>query len=231
VATGSHASAVVPRWASELDPSIVQMTAKQYHNPGELPPGDALVVGAGNSGVQIGMEVARTRTTWLAGRDTGRLPRRILHHDVSFWTEALGIMRIDVESSLGRSIVARIGHAGFPVVGISRAGIAASGIRRAPRVEGVEKGKPRLADGRTLDVRSVVWCCGLRPDFSFVDGLSPDEHGFPIHHRGRSEEVDGLFFVGLRFQRRLGSDLLGGVGVDAEEIVRDLAAEASRRAA
>jgi putative flavoprotein involved in K+ transport len=102
-------------------------------------------------------------------------------------------------------------------------------------VEGVERGRPRLADGRVLDVRSVVWCCGLSPDFSFIEGLSTDEHGSPRHARGRAEEIEGLFFMGLRFQSRLGSDLLGGVGRDAEEIthalVTSLGADGRRRAA
>lgn len=235
VATGSHAAAVVPEWASRLDPSILQLTAKRYRNAREIPLGDVLVVGAGNSGVQIAMEIAATRTTWLAGRDTGCLPRRILHHDVSFWMDLLGVMRIDVESALGRSIVARIGHKGFPVVGISRAEIAARGVRRVPCADGVEHGKPRLSDGRILDVRSVVWCCGLSPDLSFIEGLSTDEHDSPRHARGCSEEIDGLYFMGLRFQSRLGSDLLGGVGRDAEEItgaiLTSLGAGGSRRAA
>jgi putative flavoprotein involved in K+ transport len=131
-------------------------------------------------------------------------------------------MRIETSSRIGRAIVQRTEQRGFPIVGISRAQVAASGVRRVARVTGVEGGRPVLADGRRLEVASVVWCCGLAPDLRFIEGLSTDARGYPRHARGRSEQLEGLFFVGLRFQNRLGSDLLGGVGRDAEEICGDL---------
>jgi putative flavoprotein involved in K+ transport len=224
VATGSHATEVVPSFASELEPSIHQATAATYRNPAQLPTGDTLVVGAGNSGVQIAMELAATRPTALAGRDTGRIPRRILGIDVFRWMDHLGLVEWDAQSWAGRRIVAQVVDKGDPVVGLTRRRIEASGVTRVPPVVGVVDGRPQLRDGRLLDVRAVVWCCGIRPDFGWIEGVTVDARGNPKMHRGRSEELEDLYFAGLRFQMRLGSGLVGGVGRDARELAESIAA-------
>lgn len=76
VATGAFQHPNVPAFASRLDPAIAQFHSSAYCHVHQLQEGDALVVRAGNSGAEIALELARTRRTWLAGRDTGRLPKR-----------------------------------------------------------------------------------------------------------------------------------------------------------
>jgi putative flavoprotein involved in K+ transport len=49
-----------------------------------------------------------------------------------------------------------------------------------------------------------------------------DERGYPRHQRGIVREAPGLYFVGLPFQTALSSSLVGGVGADAEYIVRHI---------
>ena len=74
VATGALHRPRIPAFASALDPNILQLHSTQYRNPRQLQDGPALIVGAGNSGAEIAVDVARHRPTWLSGRDTGRLP-------------------------------------------------------------------------------------------------------------------------------------------------------------
>jgi putative flavoprotein involved in K+ transport len=74
VATGAAITPRVPTFAEQLDPAIVQLHSADYRNPGLLRDGAVLVVGAGNSGAEIALELAPTHHTWLAGRDTGRIP-------------------------------------------------------------------------------------------------------------------------------------------------------------
>src|SRR5688572_13780250 len=50
VAMSSYQKPVAPAFAKELDPAIVQIHSVDYRNPSQLPPGDVLIVGAGNSG-------------------------------------------------------------------------------------------------------------------------------------------------------------------------------------
>src|SRR6266540_180115 len=65
-----------PDLASDLDRRIVQLHAAEYKNPRQLQEGDVLVVGAGNSGAEIAIEVARTHKVILSGPSTGAIPFR-----------------------------------------------------------------------------------------------------------------------------------------------------------
>jgi putative flavoprotein involved in K+ transport len=76
VATGAYNNPRVPPFARELDESIVQLHSKEYRNPSQIREGGVLVVGAGNSGAEIAIELARDHQTWLSGRDTGQEPTR-----------------------------------------------------------------------------------------------------------------------------------------------------------
>ena len=59
VAMGDLQVGEVPSLSVELDPSIFQMHSSEYHRPEQLPAGDVLVVGAGNSGAEIALDLAR----------------------------------------------------------------------------------------------------------------------------------------------------------------------------
>jgi putative flavoprotein involved in K+ transport len=71
VAVGAYPVPRVPSFADQLDPRITQLHSAAYHNPGRLPEGPVLVVGVGNSGAEIAVEIARHRPTLLSGRDIG----------------------------------------------------------------------------------------------------------------------------------------------------------------
>ena len=107
VATGPFQRPNVPAIRSELDPAIHQLHSSEYVNPFELPDGPALVVGAGNSGAQIAIELARFRKVWLAGRDTGHMPRRLLGRDLFDWVWPL-MTRFTLDTRVGRRMRARM---------------------------------------------------------------------------------------------------------------------------
>src|SRR5438094_2444105 len=77
VATGFYGMPSVPGFASQLDPRIVQMHSSEYRDPSQLASGGVLLVGAGNSGADIALEVSATHPTWLSGKDKGQIPVRI----------------------------------------------------------------------------------------------------------------------------------------------------------
>src|ERR671911_1375008 len=74
VATGGYQAPRIPGFASELDPHIVQLHSSQYRNPSQLGEGGVLVVGAGNSGAEISLELAPSHATWLSGPHRGHVP-------------------------------------------------------------------------------------------------------------------------------------------------------------
>jgi putative flavoprotein involved in K+ transport len=84
---------VVPPLARHLPRGIVSIGALDYRNPGQLPEGGVLVVGASASGVQIADELQRSgRPVTLAVGEHVRVPRRYRDRDILWWMDAVGIL-------------------------------------------------------------------------------------------------------------------------------------------
>jgi putative flavoprotein involved in K+ transport len=224
VATGAFNNPRVPSFARELDESIVQLHSKQYRNASQIQKGAVLVVGAGNSGAEIAIELAPRHQTWLSGPDTGQEPARgagsHLDHLVTplMWFVAT---RLTVKTALGRKLRDHFidPPRGVPLGRVRRKDFAPAGIERVPRVTGVRNGFPVLENGRVLEVSNVIWCTGYAPNYNWIDLSLPTHNGLPIHDRGIVESCPGLYFIGLLFLYSLSSALVGGVGRDAEHIV------------
>src|SRR5258705_539782 len=73
LAVGYHLP-FVPEFARDFNPGIFQIRSHGYRNPSQLQEGPVLIVGAGNSGGDIGIEVARSHPTWIAGKESGHIP-------------------------------------------------------------------------------------------------------------------------------------------------------------
>ena len=71
--------------------------------------------------------------------------------------------------------------------------------------------------------RVVLWCTGFRPGFEWIHVPVLDEAGNPRHHRGIARDCPGLYFLGQRFQYRITSSLIGGVGDDAAFLAERIA--------
>jgi putative flavoprotein involved in K+ transport len=234
VATGAEQLPRLPQLTEDLDPRIRQLHSSDYRDPSQLLPGPTLVVGAGQSGADLALEVARAgHETTLAGRPVGEVPLelgtrkfRVAFPVVWFvWNHVL-TRRTPIGRRVGAKI--RAGKAA-PLVRVKRHHLAEAGVHRVPdRVAQVVDGMPALADGTVVDVANVVWCTGFRRDYSFIASLTTDEHGWPRTKGGVSHELPGLYFVGLLFQRGFYSMLVGGAGRDARFIVRKLLAHARR---
>lgn len=213
VATSAHSRPHVPGFARDLDPAVLQLHSHAYRRPGQLPAGSVLVVGAGNSGAEIAVDLASSeRQVWLAGRDVGHVP------PLGAWTYPL--MRL-----LGRpgAVLSRRGlRGGAEPLGRIRPGdLEAAGVRRVPRAIGTRDGLALLADGRTVHVDAVVWCTGFRADHRVVRLPVCDEHGRLVHRRGVTGS-GGLYVVGMPHQSSITSHLVGGVGADARYVVEHL---------
>ncbi len=89
VATGPFQRPIIP--TAVADPAITQIHSAGYRNPGQLPQGAVLVVGAGASGVQIADELVRAgRRVYLSVGPHNRPPRRYRGRDFVWWLGALG---------------------------------------------------------------------------------------------------------------------------------------------
>ena len=229
VAMSSYQTPRVPSFARELDPSIVQIHSSAYRRPQQLKDGGVLIVGAGNSGAEIGVEVARSHRTWLAGRDTGEVPfetsKRLTQLLLLPFLFRFVFHRIlTVDTPIGRRARPAIISKGGLLIRTKSAQLAAAGVERAPRVAGVRNGRPVLEDGQVLDVSNVIWCTGFHNGMSWIDLPIFQDDGEPRHQRGIAEGEPGLYFVGLHFLYAMSSTMIHGVARDAERVVTTLVA-------
>jgi putative flavoprotein involved in K+ transport len=213
----------IPGFARELDPGIVQLHSIDYRNPSQLRDGGVLMVGAGNSGAEIALDVAPAHRTWLSGRDTGHIPFRIdgvaARLLLRLVFRVLFYRVLTTDTPMGRKQRPHLTSRGLPLVRVRSQDLAAAGVERVPRLVGVRDGLPVLADGRVLDVTNVIWCTGFDPGFSWIDLPVVGERGEPVHQRGVVATQPGLYFVGLHFLYAASSAMIHGVGRDAEHIV------------
>jgi putative flavoprotein involved in K+ transport len=223
VATGANRNPRIPAFSTELDPSIVQLHSSEYRNPSQLSEGGVLVVGAGNSGADISLDVAGQHSTWLSGPDRGHIPvsidtwfaQNVVFRIIRFF----GVHVVTLRTPIGRRSKAKHASMGDMLIRVKPKQLLAAGIRRVGKTVGVRDGRPVLEDGTVPDVSNVIWCTGFRHDLSWIDLPIFGEDGEPRHERGVVAGQPGLYLLGLVFQYSAASDVIPGVGRDARYVV------------
>jgi len=134
-ATGPFQRPVIPSIAPS-DGKIRQLHSSEYRNPGQLPAGAVLVVGAGSSGAQIAAELQQAgRQVYLSVGPHERPPRAYRKRDFCWWLGVLGDwdapavkpgtehITIAVSGALGGHTVdfRALAHQGIELVGMTRA--------------------------------------------------------------------------------------------------------------
>jgi putative flavoprotein involved in K+ transport len=230
VATGCTQAPRLPDFARDLAPSTVQLHSSEYRNPDQLRAGRVLVVGLGNSGAEIALEVSRTHHTVVAGKPGGELPVRHGRAAARFVLPVVrfvGLHVLTLDSPIGRKAAPlKLGHAD-PLIRTKSKDLAAAGVERVPRVTGVQDGLPVVA-GRPLDdVSNVIWCTGYRESFDWIAMPVFDGDGRPRQHRGVALDKPGLFFLGEEFMYSAASATLPGVCRDARYVAGKIPAVVS----
>jgi putative flavoprotein involved in K+ transport len=225
VATGYYGTPAWPDFAAELDPRIIQMHSSDYRSPAQLAEGPVLLVGAGNSGADIALELVQARPVFLSGPDKGQVPIRIESRKARFVLPVLWFVAshvLTVKTPLGRKVRPHVLSAGAPLIRVKSADLAAAGVERVPRTVAVRNGLPLLEHGRALEVANVIWCTGFRQDYSWIDLPVFGDDAELRHERGVCSE-DGLYFLGLDFLYSFTSENIGGVRRDARYIAKHIA--------
>ncbi len=223
VATGGHLKQRRPSLAADLDPIIAQLDSADYRRPSQLT-GNVLVVGAGTTGSDIAIDVARGgHSTVLAGPHPGEIPfgleSRVVRTLMPITMFAF-LHVFNLGNPIGRYLHGRILRHGTPLIRFRRRDIDAAAVRRVGRITGVVGGWPQTDDKTILHPDSVVWCTGFRPDHSWIDLpiFSPD--GRLLHRRGVADGIPGLYFLGLSFQYSVSSAAVHGLALDVRHLLR-----------
>lgn len=194
--------------------------AADYQRPEPFTGQRVLVVGGGNSAVQIATELAEDARVTLTTR--GRLhfsPQRPFGRDLHFWYTVTGLDTAPIGRFLSRPPT-------VPVLdtGRYRAAIAAGRPDHRPMFASLEADQVHWSDGTNEHVDALILATGYRPALDYITGLNIlDTHGHPRHQGGLATALPGLAFVGLEWQRSLSSASIRGVGRDAARIARFLA--------
>ncbi|BCH24335.1 oxidoreductase [Mesorhizobium sp. L-8-10] len=224
VAAASYQKPRLPALANDLDPQVFQMHSHEYRNPAQLPNGPVLLVGAGNSGAEIAMDLAKTHKVYLSGRDVGHIPfdpvgflgRKLL---VRLVIRGLFHRILTMRTPMGRKFRSRMHGHGMPLIRTRPGQLKRAGVRRIGKIARIRDGKAVADDGAEVAFASVIWCTGFDPGFDWIDLPVLDGRGDPRHRFGKSTDVAGLYFAGLHFQYAVSSPLVSGVGRDARRVV------------
>ncbi len=91
VASGAQNKKKVPLFAKDISPEILQLHSCEYRNASLLPEGAVLVVGSGQSGVQIAEDLLdKGRKVFISTSQVSRVPRRYRGKDIVEWFSLSG---------------------------------------------------------------------------------------------------------------------------------------------
>ena len=110
-------------------------------------------------------------------------------------------------------------------------GIHQSGIRAGapePREPVLLDAPASRIDLAASGVRTVIWATGYRPRYPWLDLPVLDRHG-DVAEDGGVTTAPGLYVLGLRWLRRRSSSFITGIGRDASELAREVAAFLGQR--
>lgn len=217
IATGPFQRPLIPDFSRHIEPSVFQIHSSEYKNVQQLKQGSILVIGGGNSGVQIVEELAKTnRDIYFSfGGKLKQLPNNNLTQRLIFGS---GITSASINSPIGKLLKRR----GEPIMGTNiKRLFNKANVFLVGRTLSAVNNEIRC-EKRTLDnVDNIIWSTGFRPDFGWISLDILNENGMPIQKRGVSN-VSGLYFLGLAWMHSRNSGLLGGVKNDAAYVIRNL---------
>ncbi|MBZ3908381.1 NAD(P)-binding domain-containing protein [Streptomyces mutabilis] len=194
--------------------------AADYRSPDLFAGQRVIVVGGGNSAIQIAAELGPVADTTLATRrPVGWTPQKPLGRDLHWWLKHTRLDIAPIRRLLAKVPVSVIDDGHY------RAALDRHGVDRRDMFSTFTSDGVLWADGAKEDVDTVVFATGYRPVFGYLTGSGAlDAAGAPVHRGGLSTTVQGLGFVGMEFQRSFSSKTLRGVGRDAAWLLDRLAA-------
>lgn len=235
VATGINHTPVPPRWPGTFDGEVVY--AAEYRNAAPYVGRDVLVVGVGNTGAEIAVDlteggasrvrlavrtpphiVRRSNFGWPA-QGTGIVVRRMPVRMVDAVAALIARVEVPDLSSYGlprptTGLYTRVIEGALPLQDVGLiAAVQAGTVEPVPTVTAFDGPAVVLADGSRIEPEIVLLATGYRPGLDAVVGDLGvlDDHGVP------ARTLPGLYFAGFTHPI---SGMLRELRLDARRIAR-----------
>lgn len=218
-ASGSFANPHIPTMPGQPVFMGRVLHVADYRASAEFANQRVLVVGAGNSAIQVAYELAEVADVSLVVRDRIRFaPQQIAGRDLHWWLTRAGFDLVPP------AVLKRLVR-GTPVIdaGTYRAAVKTGRLDQRPMFRSFMREGVTWDDGREERIDAVIFATGYRPHLPYLrtPGVL-DETGRPRHRGGVSTVLPRLGFLGLEFQRSFASNTLRGIHRDATHVVKAL---------
>ncbi|MEV8045870.1 NAD(P)/FAD-dependent oxidoreductase [Streptomyces griseoluteus] len=247
VATGHNHTPRLPEWPGAEDYEGELLHASSYRNPKPYEGRDVLVVGVGNTGAEIAVDlvaggasrvrlavrtaphIVRRSTAGWAAQYTGIVVRRLPVRLVDRLARPMARLSTPDLSEHGlprpeAGLYSRVRQGAIPVQDVGLIDAVRTGkVEVVAAVEGFEDGKVALADGTRIAPDAVIAATGYSRGLdSLVGHLGVlDERGRPTVHGARTpKDAPGLYFTG--FTNPI-SGMFRELAIDAEKIAKSVA--------
>ncbi len=219
VANGHHWD---PRWPEPAYPGSFdgkQMHSHYYVENSDFRDKNVLVVGIGNSAMDIAVESSFVaRKTFISSRRGAYiLPKYLFGRPLDqIGVNALTPMlpfafRRGILMAMYRVGVGKVQDYGLPApdhkIGEAHPTISADFLNRIahgemtwkPNVSELQGGQVKFEDGSVEDVDVIVWCTGYKVTFPFFDEdfISAPDNDLPLYRRVFKPDIDNLAFISL----------------------------------
>ncbi|SHM47520.1 flavin-containing monooxygenase [Gracilibacillus kekensis] len=224
VATGPFQTPFIPDVFQNSTERQTSIHSSDYKSPSYIDGDSVLVVGGGNSGAQIAVELSKIKKVTIAVNHSLRfLPLQIIGRSIFEWLDIFGFLFAESDSLKGKWFR----NQKDPIFGNKlKLLIRKKQVTLKPKVISVSRHIVTFDDRSKQEYDQIIWATGFNADYHWIktpDVISP--HGNPIHKKGVSV-ISGLYFIGLPWQSQRGSALICGVSKDAQYLLSKILHEA-----
>ncbi|MFC6064108.1 flavin-containing monooxygenase [Streptomyces ochraceiscleroticus] len=220
-ATGAFGNPLLPDLPGQSEFTGELLHVADYRHPARYAGKRIVVVGGGNSAVQVGYELTTHATVTLVSRAPIRfLPQLRDGKDLHHWLTTTGFDHLPPEW-----LIHYVGGTLVLDAGLYGSALEAGRLERRPMFASLDGDAVVWSDGTREQVDVVLLATGYRPNLPYLTKLGAmDAQGAPLHSGGISATHPGLVYLGLEFQRSFASNTLRGVGRDADYVIDPLIA-------